>query len=58
MEVLVKTTASGATRLGIDDDCFASVFDGTRDEWRSMGALFDVTTREVPTFAVIRSQAN
>ena len=54
----LASTASGAKRLGIDDDRLAAVFDATRDEWRSMGALFDVATREVPTLAVVRSQAN
>jgi len=47
----------GAHRLGIELSIYHEVFDSISQEWHEAGAIFSVSTRSVPPFADIYSEA-
>jgi hypothetical protein len=51
----VRSLVRDASHLGLSMPVLGEVFDAVSEEWRSVGLVFDVITREVPRFAEMPS---
>ncbi|MCG8403820.1 MAG: HDOD domain-containing protein [Phycisphaerales bacterium] len=53
----LSTLTKSSSKLGISPDTFQLIFDSISQEWRELGTIFEIKTRQVPTIGVIYTLA-